>query len=201
MLGRAIATLAATLVLASCGSAPDVVERTTSDTVQMRGGFLPDRVAFLQKDPRWARDRLGRSSDTLASDGCVVTSVAMALGNLGFETDPADLNTRLTETGNYTPRGWLIWNGVSEVTGGRAQAHYYDTVSEPLINQCMARGDYPLVRFILPNGRSHWAMVVGRSDQGYHMRDPLRDYPRPLLFPRGADAFKALRCIGLNDSA
>jgi len=125
--------------------------------------------------------------------------VAMALGNLGFQTTPKDLNERLTLSGNYTPRGWLIWNGVSEVTDGRARAHYYDTVSDPLIAQCMARGDYPLVRFILPNGRSHWAMVVGRSENGYHMRDPLRTSRTPLVFPRDASGFKALRCIGLAD--
>ncbi len=193
---RAGLILCAAFVLASCGGTPDAVPTTDGTATTTRPGFLPDRVAFLQKDPRWGSDRLGKSSDTMASDGCVVTSVAMALGNLGFQTTPGDLNARLTRTGNYTPRGWLIWNGVSEVTGGQAQAHYYDTVSDPLITQCMARGDYPLVRFILPNGRSHWAMVVGRSEAGYHMRDPLRDSKSPLVFPRRADAFKSLRCIG-----
>ena len=202
MPGRILTLLVAAAILSACGSTPDGVERRAAERdAPVRAGFLPDRVHFLQKDPRWGKDRLGRSADTIASDGCVVTSVAMALGNLGFDTDPADLNARLTESGNFTPRGWLIWNGVSEVTGGRARAHYYDTVSEPLIEQCMARGDYPLVRFYLPNGRSHWAMVVGRSEQGYHMRDPLRDYSKPLVFPRTSDAFKSLRCIGLADGA
>ena len=197
---RAGVILASALLLAACGGTPEVREPARVAT-PVAPGFLADRVAYSQKDPRWARDELGRSGDTLASDGCVVTSVAMALGNLGFDTTPGDLNDRLTKTGNYTPRGWLIWNGVSEVTGGRARAHYYDTVSDPLIGQCLARGDYPLVRFILPNGRSHWAMVVGRSAQGYHMRDPLRTSTRPLVFPRRADAFKSLRCIGLSDRA
>ena len=198
MLARAFSAVFALTVLSACGGTPGPV---TPDAAPAPDGFLPDRTYFNQKDPRWAADRLGRSADTIASDGCVVSSVAMALGNLGFETDPGDLNRRLTDTGNFTPRGWLIWNGVSEVTQGRARAHYYDTVSDGLIAQCMARGDYPLVRFILPNGRSHWAMVVGRTEAGYHMRDPLRTYRRPLVFPRGADAFKALRCIGLADRA
>ena len=197
MLARSLAIAALALVLAACGGTPAPV---TPDAGPVPEGFLPDRTYFNQKDPRWASDRLGPSADTIASDGCVVSSVAMALGNLGFQTDPGDLNRRLTDAGSYTPRGWLIWNGVGEVTQGRARAHYYDTVSDPLIAQCMARGDYPLVRFILPNGRSHWAMVVGRTQAGYHMRDPLRDYPSPLLFPRDATAFKALRCIGLADA-
>ena len=202
VLGRLTITALAMAALTACGGTPDARDTIPQSHVSTpRTGFLADRVAFSQKDPRWAKDRLGKSSDTIASDGCVVTSVAMALGNLGFRTDPADLNDRLTETGNFTPRGWLIWNGISEVTGGKAQAHYYDTVSEPLIRQCLTRGDYPLVRFHLPNGRSHWAMVLGQSQSGWHMRDPLRTSKRPLVFPRNADAFKSLRCIGLADEA
>lgn len=162
-------------------------------------GLLPDRTAFMQDDPRWGKDRLGPTKASMAAEGCVITSVAMALGNLGFPTNPGDLNKRLTATDNFTPRGWLIWNGVSDVTDGAAKAHYYDTVSEPLIQSCIARGDYPLVRFTLANGRSHWAMILGRTSQGFYMRDPLRDSKGPLLFPRDASAFEALRCIGLAD--
>lgn len=160
--------------------------------------FLPDRVVYSQKDPKWGRDKLGKTNASVAKEGCVVTSVAMALGNLGFNTNPGDLNMRLTHTDNFTKRGWLIWNGVSEVTGGDAKAHYYDTVSDPLINTCMARGDYPLVQFYLPNGRSHWAMIVGRDGRGYHMRDPLRTSEAPLIFPRDSSAFRSLRCVGLS---
>lgn len=165
-----------------------------------RTSFLPDRVVYSQKDSKWGQDKLGKTSSSLAKEGCVVTSVAMALGNLGFNTNPGDLNERLTKTGNFTNRGWLIWNGVAEVTGGDAKATFYDTVSEPLIQSCLVRGDYPLVQFSLPNGRSHWAMVIGRDDKGFHMRDPLRTSNSPLIFPRDASAFKALRCIGLSNS-
>lgn len=161
-----------------------------------RKGFLPDRVTFSQKDPRWGQDKLGNSSGNLAREGCVVTSAAMAMTNLGYPIDPGELNRRLRDTGNFTPRGWLIWNGIAEASGGKVKAHFYDTVSEPLIQSCLARGDYPLVRFYLPNGRSHWAMILGRGEHGYHMRDPLRVSDVPLIFPRDSSAFKALRCIG-----
>ncbi|MGB6229936.1 MAG: hypothetical protein WBF53_07400, partial [Litorimonas sp.] len=160
-------------------------------------GFLPDRVHFLQKDPRWARDTLGDTGDTIARYGCVVTSVAIALANLGFDTDPGDLNRRLSETDNYTPRGWLKWKGVGEVTNGKAEATFHSEVNAGLIRDSLAAGEYPLVRFILPNGRSHWAVILGQSERGYHMRDPLRDTNSPLIFPRDASAFKALRTIGL----
>jgi len=166
----------------------------------VRGLELPDRAAFLQKDKRWGSDRLGRSSDTMASDGCLVTASAMALKNLGFETDPGDLNRRLTAADSFTPRGWLIWSGISKVTGGKAKARFYNEVSEDIINGCLRDGFYPMARFILPNGRTHWAVILKRDPRGYYMRDPLQPSRSPLLFPRGAEAFKAVRCIGMSET-
>lgn len=162
----------------------------------LRNGMLADRVTFSQKDRRWGADQLGRGGGSLAAEGCVVTSAAMAMTNSGFSIDPGDLNRRLTQSNNLTRSGLLKWKGISEVSGGRVKATFYESVSEPLIQQCLAKGDYPLVRFFLPNGRSHWAMILGRSDKGYHMRDPLRVSNKPLVFPRDSSAFKSLRCIG-----
>ena len=45
---------------------------------------LPDRVAFYQKDRRWAHEQLGHSDGTLGADGCLVTATSMALVNLGL---------------------------------------------------------------------------------------------------------------------
>jgi len=155
---------------------------------------------FLQKDPRWAEHRLGKSGDTLASDGCLVTAAAMTLANLGFDTNPADLNKRLTKANGFTQQGWLKWASLSDVTGGKAKARYYTEVSDEIIQGCMADGYYPLTRFILPNGRSHWAMIVHKDERGYHMRDPLRSSKSPLIFPRrDASGFKSVRCVGLAE--
>lgn len=205
MLLRATIILFAIIAFSACGSTP--LPPGSESTVKMppqmtpipKGGLaLPDRAAFLQKDPRWGQDRLGNTSDSMASDGCLVTAAAMALANLGFTTNPSDLNTRLTSTQSFTPRGWLIWDGIRKVTEGRAKAIYHDEVSEETIDSCMLDGQYPLVQFYLKNGRSHWAMIVKRDQRGYHMRDPLRPSKRPLIFPRSSDAFRAVRCIGLN---
>lgn len=198
------------LLLSACGSTPAPVSKPLNEVAPntrlytplpngQNGGSLslPDRVSYLQKDKRWGGDRLGGTkNETIATDGCVVTATAMALSNLGFTVDPGDLNNRLIASDSFTSRGWLIWDGVRRVTDGGAYAKFYDTVSEDIIDGCIADGYYPLTRFVLPNGRTHWAMVVGKSDRGYHMRDPLRKSKSPLIFPRGAEAFKAVRCIG-----
>jgi len=193
------------LSLAACSSTP-VPEEPAKTVIPQEQAFtpipgklaLPDRVAFAQKDPRWAEQTMGGSGESLGTDGCLVTASAMALGNLGFETDPSDLNARLKETNSFTENGWLIWSGIGKVTGGKATARYYDNVNSEIIEGCMAEGFYPLTRFILPNGRTHWAMIVRKSEYGFHMRDPLHPSEQPLIFPRSVDAFKAVRCIGLK---
>ena len=200
MQGRKIITGVTALIMAACSSTPEPAPTSNPDAVNytpIPGKLsLPDRVAFMQKDPRWASHRLGKSADTLETDGCLVTAAAMALGNLGYETDPGDLNKRLTQVDGFTRQGWLIWSAIDKVTDGTATARYYDEVSTEIIESCMADGYYPLARFYLPNGRSHWAVILRRSEQGFHMRDPLHPSELPLIFPRGVDAFKAVRCVG-----
>ena len=204
---RSLFIIASTLVLSACGSSPKIDTPTTAPEVSSRIApnnnsaagdlFLRDSVIYSQKDARWASDKLGNTSDTMGGEGCLVTATSMALTNLGFQSNPKDLNQRLTKTKSYTPRGWLIWDGIRRVTNGRAKATYYDKVDAPTIDGCLRDGEYPMVQFYLPNGRSHWAMIVKHDARGYHMRDPLRISEKPLIFPAGVKGYRALRCIGL----
>lgn len=201
MTGWRTITLGIGLLLGACSSAPKPIDKpgTSSSaigTVTSGAMSLADNVYYSQKDPRWGNDKLGKTSDTMESDGCLVSATAMALSNLGLETDPGDLNKRLTAVNGYTSNGWLIWSAIDKVTNGKATARYYDEVSNEIIDGCIADGYYPLARFILPNGRSHWSVIIRRSQYGYHMRDPLHPSDQPLIFPQSVDAFKAVRCVG-----
>jgi len=93
----------------------------------------------------------------------------------------------------------LAFKPIQKISEGRAIATYYDKVDAPTIDACMRRGDYPMVQFYLPNGRSHWAMIVKHDARGYHMRDPLRISKKPLIFPAGIKGYRAVRCIGLAE--
>jgi hypothetical protein len=195
---RVLFIFASALVLSGCGSTPK--PEVEPESISAEGLALRDAVRYSQKDPRWAADRLGTTRDTMGGEGCLVTAASMALTNLGFQTNPKDLNQRLTSTKSYTKNGWLIWDGIRRVTDGRAKATFYDKVDAPTIDGCLRRGEYPMVQFYLPNGRSHWAMIVRHDARGYHMRDPLRISEKPLLFPAGISGYRAVRCIGLADS-
>lgn len=198
---RNLSILTIAFLLASCGGTPRsdlaTIPHPETDPSVGQALIMRDTVVYSQKDPQWASDRLGNTTDTLGADGCLVTATAMALTNLGFKTNPKDLNARLTATKSYTDRGWLIWDGIRRVTDGRAVATYYDEVDAETVQQCMRAGEYPMVQFYLPNGRSHWAMIVRHDERGYHMRDPLRISEKPLIFPKGIEGYRALRCVGL----
>jgi hypothetical protein len=64
---------------------------------------LPDNVHYMQNDLRWSQRRLGNpNANTLKAAGCTVASVAMAMSNLGFETDPGKLANALTAEEGFT---------------------------------------------------------------------------------------------------
>lgn len=184
--------LAIAALLTGCSSGP-------ASGVNVHAGphyTLPDNSAYSQKDRRWANDRMGGSGASIKAEGCLVAATSMALTNLGFKINPGQLNARLKKQKGYTSSGLLIWSSIEKVSKGRAVARYHDKVNEGVINSCMRDGFYPLARFILPNGRTHWAMIVRKSARGYHMRDPLHPSNKPLIFGQGISGFQAIRCIG-----
>ena len=191
--GQAVASTP--VVRAVPSTLPAIISRPAPVTIY-QGPSLPDRVAFSQKDPRWSEHKMGGSGARMGREGCLVTATAMALGNIGIDIDPGELNHGLKQNGGYTATGQLIWSGIDKVTNGRATARYHDRVSTDIIDSCMLDGFYPMARFILPNGRTHWSMIVSRSSRGFYMRDPLHPSQTPLLFPRDVSALEAVRCVG-----
>ncbi len=159
---------------------------------------LADRAQFLQTDKRWARQTLGGSYEALSSDGCLVTAAAMALVNLGFRTDPGDLTNRLKSLDGFTKNGWLVWSGVERATGGRAKTLFYNRKDDDTVRACLAADYYPLVKFDLPGGRTHWALVIGESQSGFFVRDPIVNSKRPIALSSRTDKIDAIRCIGVE---
>ena len=187
-----VATL---LVLGACSTTAPV---TRAPAQSQSGLHLPDKVQFLQTDKRWARQTLGGSGESLESDGCLVTAAAMALVNLGFQTDPGDLAYRLKAYGGFNSRGWLIWSGLEKATSGKAKTVFYDRKDDAAVRSCLAAGYYPLVRFNLKSSRTHWAMVVRESKQGFLIRDPMVNSNTPITLSSRTKTIDAVRCIGVR---
>ena len=178
---------------ASTGGSPASIQ-----TARSTGLSLPDNAQFLQNDKRWARQTLGGSNESLESDGCLVTAAAMALANLGFRTDPGDLTNRLKSVNGFTSQGWLVWSGIERATGGVAKTVFYERKDDAVVRSCLAAGYYPLVKFDLPSRRTHWAVVVKDTPQGFFVRDPMLPSNRPVALSSRANGIDAVRCIGVK---
>lgn len=156
---------------------------------------LPDNVHFLQTDPEWADMEMGASGGTLGDYGCTLSSVAMAAANLGIDTNPGALNAALSAAGGYTENGWLKWAALEEVTGGALSVTVYGAPDGAQIDRCLMDGHYPVVKFMLDDRVQHWALVIGKTEEDWIVRDPLDD--TRTLRPLGelTSKFESVRCI------
>ncbi len=157
---------------------------------------LPDGgKTYLQKDKRWAADQLGASSGTLGSHGCLVTSVAMACSNLGVKVTPQELNTRLKKADGFLPQGWVVWNALPRVTDNQITAEYHDVPSHAALDEALQHGAYPVVKYFLLGGIQHWCVIVGKDDEEYLARDPLRDDQEPVPLSALTEKIYAVRVL------
>ncbi|MBL4871706.1 MAG: hypothetical protein JKX72_12220 [Robiginitomaculum sp.] len=190
-------------LISACSTSPPTQHPATKPFVKRPHGKvkleLADHAQFLQNDPRWSRQTLGGSGQSLKSHGCLVTAAAMALTNLGFKTDPGDLTNRLKANGGFTKNGQLIWSGLERVTGGKAKTVFYRKKDAYTVRHCLAAGFYPLVKFELPT-RTHWAVVIKETTNGFYIRDPIVSMSTLIPLSTRAPGIDAVRCIGLNTS-
>ena len=162
---------------------------------------LPDNIYYLQNDPRWADERLGRTNESLGQVGCTIASVAAALSNFGITITPSELNAQLKNVGGYTGRGWLIWSAIEQVTASKASVFAYRSPSHENINACLNEHNYPVVKFLINGVVPHWVLVVGREQGDYVVRDPLVSEADALKLSSRTSHILSHRCVRKNRSA
>ena len=138
--------------------------------------IMPQNVTlYRQDDERWAKDRLGDSSYTMKSSGCLVSCIASAVNMEGGQAvTPGELNTLFSEHDVYDREGNLQWKAL-EKAGGYS-VNVYQNVSEAEIDSCLTAGHYPIVRVrVNVIGNYHYVLIVGIEDCDYICMDPLKD--------------------------
>ena len=168
-----------TLTLVSAGIAAIATWRDWNrlDALAPAGGlYFLRRVelpvpSFRQNDPRWGKDWLGATEDTLGSAGCAVSSAAMVLGYYGIDTDPQRLNWQLQTNEGYTPKGWIYWEKAAEIAPERVRHIYEDKPSYWLIDSNLLRGNPVIVRVQQPRNK-HFVVIAGKDGYDYLTQDP-----------------------------
>ena len=163
------------------------------------GIYFPQSVTlavprFAQGDVRWGNDSLGGTQGTMAQEGCAVSSAAMVLSFYGLELDPGQLNKFLIDHYGFTAEGWLRWEKAADFAAGKAKHVYEDLPSFFLIDSNLMRGNPVIIRLRLPEGVTHFVVIVGKRGFHYLIQDPgsggaLGVYPLDEL----TDKIEALR--------
>ncbi len=130
---------------------------------------------YSQNDPRWKNNRLGTSSTTIGWNGCLITCVAMVQKFYGIDTDPARLNTWLTQNGGYANENLLYWGKIPFPI-----ATWVDCMDVPAplsqIDACLDRGEPVIVHVdFVPSSaviNDHYVLLIGKlANEDYVMID------------------------------
>ena len=118
---------------------------------------------YSQRDMAWGLDALNGTQFTLASDGCLVTSMAMVMTHYGYrDVTPVTINSNPDNFAVYYPAYLLVTISVDGMTVTRKTA---------AIDATLAAGN-PVVVGINAYGGTHFIVFVSGSNGNYLMRDP-----------------------------
>ncbi len=130
---------------------------------------------FRQADPKWGTEKIGGSGEPLRFVGCTISCLSMAMAQHGIDMNPSELNRKLKEVDGYTGRGWIKWEAIKTVSGERVRIDLPQDPTHEVINEALAIGDPVLVKVVLRSGMHHWVLLVGRDENEYLMKDPLKN--------------------------
>jgi ABC-type bacteriocin/lantibiotic exporter with double-glycine peptidase domain len=136
---------------------------------------------FAQDDPRWGLEHLGPSTDTLADQGCTLTSVAMVLNYYHVRCDPSVLNRFLFHHDGYDDQGLLDFERVVAFAPDKVRLEYQGAPSHEALDREIRAGHPVIVQLILYGGYRHFVVVMGKQGYDYLVRDPAADPAQSLV--------------------
>lgn len=118
---------------------------------------------YSQRDTLWGNMPLNGTRFRLASDGCLVTSMAMMLTHYGYrDVTPVTINADSSNFASYYPAYLLFTIHVDGISATRKAAY---------IDSTLAGGD-PVVVGVHAYGGTHYVVLTSGSHGDYLMRDP-----------------------------
>ncbi|MDE2019061.1 MAG: C39 family peptidase [Patescibacteria group bacterium] len=118
---------------------------------------------YNQRDAAWGNNSLNGTRYTLASDGCLITSLAMVMTHYGYrDVTPATINSNPDNFASYYPAYLLYTINVDGVSATRTAA---------AIDATLATGN-PVIVGVHAYGGTHYVVLVSGKRGNYLMRDP-----------------------------
>ena len=117
---------------------------------------------YNQRDAAWGGSSLNGTQYTLASDGCLITSMAMIFTHYGHHITPVDINSNSSNFASYYP-AYLLFT----VSAGGASASRVSASMDSVLS-----GGDPVVVGINAYGGTHFVVIKSGSNGSYTMDDP-----------------------------
>lgn len=144
----------------------------------MKLNILP----LSQQDERWKLKRLGGSTVTIGSYGCLLTCHSMFLRYLGQDLYSDTLNDIYKTKGVYDPQGNInFWAAGTAFENTWAAGEYYQCIDIPCdfnkIDQCLDK-KMPVIAMVdfdanpATTGDWHFVLVIGKENGSYLINDP-----------------------------
>ena len=127
---------------------------------------------YNQRDSSWGSLALNGTQYSLASDGCLVTSMAMIFTHYGRKITPVDINSNSSNFASYYP-AYLLFT----ISAGGSTAQ---RVGQSL-DSVLSSGD-PAVVGVNAMGGTHFVVVKSGSNGSYTMHDPYLPNGRDVNF-------------------
>lgn len=119
---------------------------------------------YKQCDSQWGSDKLGTSSETICSKGCLVSSAAMALTGIGNSYNPRTLNKWLTSNGGYVSEDGFVWGSINKL-GLTFKGKFANSQIKPNLDA----GNVVICN--VHNG-GHWVLAHGYNGDNILVNDP-----------------------------
>jgi hypothetical protein len=148
---------------------------------------IPDIQPLAQRDPRWKDDKLGFSSSTIGSHGCVITCLAMIISHASQKPiTPAEVNNTLRDMNLYggENQNLVVWSAVPQAYPCIAFEGFTVCEKDPaptnLITYAANKPDrYAIIQIdfnpspVVPGIQGHYILVTGGTNaDGYTCNDP-----------------------------
>jgi peptidoglycan hydrolase CwlO-like protein len=118
---------------------------------------------YNQRDSAWGSQSLDGTAYTMASDGCLVTAMAMVYTHYGYKSvTPATINSDPNNFAAYYPAYLLNTITVDGATASRVSSE---------IDATLSSGD-PVIVGLTAYGGGHYVVLTNGSNGNYIMRDP-----------------------------
>lgn len=121
---------------------------------------------YSQRDPRWCKQTIGYSSDSIGAVGCYISSIAMTFKKLGSDISPAAYAA--------IPSNFQFNSAYAKVPNPPSGYTYKQvSYSSSVVDAELDAGRYVIAQMYMKNIYGmHFVVIISGSDGNYKIHDP-----------------------------